>query len=328
MSLMAEPAKNITDELAQGELFADRYEIQEPLGRGGMGTVYRARDLALGEDIALKLLSFTETPAPVAVLRFRREVKLARRVTHPNVARLYDIGEHLGTLYLTMELIDGPTLRAVLRSERRLAVRRVIEVGRALAAGLSAAHQAGVIHRDLKPTNILIDRSGRVVLSDFGIARGLDEDQSLTTGVVGTPYYMAPEQCEGALELDGRADVYALGVVLFEMLTGKLPFGGDSDDEVLMKQMTVPAPAARSLAPDVPAALDAIVRRALAKAPADRFPSMAVFGEALLTPSEHVLPFALRADDNAFGVVQAARPMSRAEIKLHRAPRAPSPAEP
>jgi len=220
MLLMAEPAKKAQDELAQGELFADRYEILESLGRGGMGAVYHARDLSLGEDIALKLLSFVEDPSPIAVLRFRKEVKLARRVTHPNVARVYDIGEHLGKIYLTMELVHGPTLRAVLRSEHRLAVGRVIEIGRALAAGLSAAHEVGVVHRDLKPSNILIDRSGRVVLSDFGIARGLDDDQSLTTGVLGTPHYMAPEQATGGM-IDARVDVYAMGLVLYEMLTGE-----------------------------------------------------------------------------------------------------------
>src|SRR5262245_55481902 len=122
MPLMIEPATSAQNELAPGELFADRYQIVESLGRGGMGTVYRARDLSLGEEIALKFLSFSQNPSPVAVLRFRKEVRLARRVTHPNVARVYDIGEHLGMIYLTMGLVDGPTLRAVLRNERRLAV--------------------------------------------------------------------------------------------------------------------------------------------------------------------------------------------------------------
>ncbi len=207
------------DELASGELFADRYEILETLGKGGMGTVYRARDLSLGEEIALKLLPFGQRAAPVAILRFRKEVKLARRVTHPNVARVYDIGEHLGELYLTMELVNGPTLRGVLRGEQRLAPARVIAIGRALAAGLSAAHEVGVVHRDLKPTNILIDQSGRVVLTDFGIARGHDDELSLTTGVIGTPHYMAPEQVSGGV-IDARADIYAMGLVLYEMITG------------------------------------------------------------------------------------------------------------
>src|SRR6185503_19700362 len=142
-------------ELARGELFADRYQVEELLGRGGMGAVYRAHDLALGEPIALKLFPFDPDRAPIGVLRFRQEVRLARRVTHPNVARVYDIGEHDGQLFLTMELITGGTLRALLEREGRLTPARAIAVGSAVAAGLSAAHKVGIVHRDLKPANLL-----------------------------------------------------------------------------------------------------------------------------------------------------------------------------
>ena len=149
--------------LRKGEIFADRYEVEDLLGRGGMGAVYRVRDFALGEVIALKVLAFGPDPSPTAVLRFRQEVRLARRVTHPNVARVYDIGEHQGTIYLTMELIDGGSLRDVLRAERRLTPARTARIARALCAGLQAIHAGGVIHRDLKPANVLLDRAGRVV---------------------------------------------------------------------------------------------------------------------------------------------------------------------
>ena len=211
--------------LRKGEIFADRYEVEDLLGRGGMGAVYRVRDFALGEVIALKVLAFGPDPSPTAVLRFRQEVRLARRVTHPNVARVYDIGEHQGTIYLTMELIDGGSLRDVLRAERRLTPARTARVARALCAGLQAIHAGGVIHRDLKPANVLLDRAGRVVIVDFGIARGLVDSPSLTIGALGTPTYMAPEQaCGGAI--DARTDLYALGLVLYEMLSGERPQAG------------------------------------------------------------------------------------------------------
>jgi eukaryotic-like serine/threonine-protein kinase len=244
-------------ELARGELFADRYQVEELLGRGGMGAVYRAHDLALAEPIALKVFPLDPDRAPLGVMRFRQEVKLARRVTHPNVARVYDIGEHQGKLYLTMEFIDGATLRAVLSSERRLAPARGVEIARAVALGLSAAHAAGVIHRDLKPGNILLARGGRVVLSDFGIARSLVEESYLTTGVVGTPYYMSPEQAYGG-PVDARADLYALGLVLYESLSGERAQGASEDLAATLASGGVPAP------------LVALVLRCLEKNPDQR----------------------------------------------------------
>jgi serine/threonine-protein kinase len=211
--------------LRKGDVFAQRYTIVALLGRGGMGAVYVARDLALGEIIALKLLGTEFEPAPVEVLRFREEVRLARRVTHPNVARVYDIGEEAGVLYLTMELIEGEDLRTLLRREGRLPPPRAARMARALCEGLSAAHAAGVVHRDLKPANVLVGTDDRVVIVDFGVARSLTDAHSLTVGVVGTPSYMAPEQLTGS-PVDGRTDLYALGLVLHEMLTGVRPDTG------------------------------------------------------------------------------------------------------
>jgi serine/threonine protein kinase len=212
-------------ELALGAFFADRYQVEGILGSGAMGTVYRVRDLGLGEVVALKVLSVWPEPPPLAVLRFREEVRLARRVTHPYVARVYDIGEHDGRIFLTMEFVDGDTLRSVLRAERRLAPARAAGIARALCEGLHAAHAVGVVHRDLKPANILIDRRGRVVISDFGVARSLLDHNDLTIGAIGTPRYMAPEQASGGT-VDARTDLYALGLVVVEMLTGEPPEGG------------------------------------------------------------------------------------------------------
>jgi eukaryotic-like serine/threonine-protein kinase len=244
-------------QLALGALFADRYQIEAVLGRGGMGVVYRARDLSLGEEIALKVLAFGHDPSPLAVLRFREEVKLARRVTHPNVARVYDIGEHQGVLYLTMELIDGGTLRALLQRECPLNPGRAVEIARSICAGLEAAHKAGIVHRDIKPTNILIDQRGRFVLSDFGIARSLAEAPSLTMGMVGTPYYMAPEQAYGG-PVDARADVYALGRILYEMMTGE---GAEALPETLAETL---------LQKGVPPVLAALVLSCIEREPSAR----------------------------------------------------------
>jgi TolB-like protein len=262
----------VTD-LSPGEKFADRYEIEAPLGRGGMGAVYRAKDLALGEAIALKLLAPGPEVCSRDILRFRDEVRLARRVTHPNIARVYDIGEHRGMLYLTMELIVGETLRAKLRREGRIDPARAAAIARALALGLSAAHAAGVIHRDLKPPNVLIEQGGRVVISDFGIARSLGDASGLTLGAVGTPFYMAPEQLAiGAI--DGRTDLYALGLVLYEMLTGAPPST---------------APAAFAVTPagavPVPEALADVVRRCIARDP-DARPASAAEVARMLAPDE------------------------------------------
>ena len=207
-------------ELAPGSLFADRYEIGQVLGRGGMGAVWSARDQALGETIALKVMRAGEAAAAQEVLRFRQEVRLARRVTHPNVARVFDIGEHAGLLYLTMELVPGETLRQLLRREGKVPVDRAIRVALALCDGLRAAHAAGVIHRDLKPANVMLGEGGRVVITDFGIARAIDDSVGLTAGVVGTPSYMAPEQLVAGA-VDARTDIYALGLVLHEMITGE-----------------------------------------------------------------------------------------------------------
>jgi eukaryotic-like serine/threonine-protein kinase len=206
--------------LARGDVFADRYVIEDLLGRGGMGSVYRARDLTLGEPIALKIMHLGPEPSPLAMARFRQEVKLARRVTHPSVARVFDIGERDGTLYLTMEVIEGETLRQILTREQRLEPARAVRVAHELLSGLAAVHAAGIVHRDVKPSNVLIDRAGRVVLGDFGIARNAQTEGDLTVGVLGTPHYMAPEQERGDA-IDGRVDIFAVGLVLFEMLTGR-----------------------------------------------------------------------------------------------------------
>ncbi len=238
---------------------AGRYELLGLLGTGGMGAVYRVRDTELGEVVALKMLHPDWARTPEALERFRSEVRLARRVTHRHVARTFDIGEHEGERFLTMECVDGGSLAARLAERGALPPAEVIEIARAIAAALGAAHQAGVVHRDLKPENVLFARDGRVVVTDFGIAHAGGAE----TAVVGTPAYMAPEQLVPGAAIDHRADLFALGVLMYEMLTGERAWTGSP-------AALLAARAAQADPLQVTGALGPLVRRCTAIAPADR----------------------------------------------------------
>jgi serine/threonine-protein kinase len=264
-------------------LIAGRYEILGLLGSGAMGNVYKARDLELDELCALKVLRPEVAGAPGALDRFRREVKLARRVTHPNVARVFDIGEGEGEKILTMELVDGEPLSALLAREGPLPVAQVVAIASSICAGLAAAHAAGVIHRDLKPDNVLVERGGRVVITDFGIARAAAAGEALSSAAfVGTPAYMAPEQIEGAA-IDARADLYALGAMLFELCTGQLPWRGETVFAVAAARLLQAPPDPRALRPDLPSGLAALILRAMARRPDDRHPSAEAVSGMLAT---------------------------------------------
>jgi serine/threonine-protein kinase len=264
-----EPPAPTTD---AGTVLAGRYSIEALLGAGGMGAVYRARDLELDEVVALKMLKRGLGDSAGALERFKREVKLARRVTHKNVARTFDIGEHEGERFLTMELVDGSPLSALVRAGP-LALERVAAIAAALCDGLAAAHASGVVHRDLKPDNVLIAKDGRVVITDFGIARASLADEAGRTqgGVMGTPAFMAPEQLEGASEIDSRADIYALGAILYELYTGARAWSASSIFKIAADKLTMPPPDPRERRADLPAALADVVLRCMARDPAARF---------------------------------------------------------
>ncbi|MFS8070972.1 MAG: protein kinase domain-containing protein, partial [Byssovorax sp.] len=278
----SEPPARVSVELPAA-LLADRYEILGLIGVGGMGSIYRARDRELDEVVALKMLRKDLVSSPEILERFRREVKLARRVTHRNVARVFDIGEHEGDKFLTMELIDGESLGALVAREGALSFGRIVEIVAGICAGLTCAHAAGVVHRDLKPDNVLMASDGRVLLSDFGIARAFTETGSgCTLGlVVGTPAYMAPEQVEGRQDVDALADVYSLGVVLYELLTGQRAWPGGAPLAVATARLMADPPDPRKVNPSIPSAVSALVLRCMARRREDRFPSMEALATAL-----------------------------------------------
>jgi serine/threonine-protein kinase len=278
------PPSTFTPTSGERTLLAQRYELLGLVGSGGMGTVYRAHDRELDEVVALKVLRHEIVDAPGILERFRTEVKLARRVTHRNVARVFDIGEHEGERFLTMELVDGEPLSTILAREGAFDLERAADVIAAVAAGLASAHGAGVVHLDLKPDNVVIARDGRVVITDFGIARAI-QDAGADAGALGalfvTPAYMAPEQLEGRRDIDARADIYALGALFYELLSGQRAWKGDSPYSVASARLSAPAPDPRADKPALPAAFAELVLRCMARKPEDRPASIDVVIAAL-----------------------------------------------
>jgi serine/threonine-protein kinase len=285
---------------------AGRYEIQGLLGTGGMGRVYRALDRELGDVVALKVLHSDFVASAEMLDRFRQEVRLARRVTHRNVARTFDIGEHAGEKFLTMELIAGEPLSSRLASGLP-PIPETIAIAREIVAGMAAAHAVGVVHRDLKPDNVLIEKGGRVVVTDFGIARmELPDGASKTAGrVVGTPAYMAPEQI-GVQPVDGRADIYAFGAILFEMLTGMRAWPGESPLAVASARLVEPPPDPRRHRPGLSPDLAAIVLTCLARDRDRRYASDAELDRALATAGA-----AAATDGTASASIESTKPARR-----------------
>ncbi|MET0406441.1 MAG: serine/threonine-protein kinase [Cystobacter sp.] len=250
-------------------LFAGRYALSRLIGRGGMGSVYQARDTLVGDTVALKQLELGRDASTDALERFRREVRLARRITHPHIARMHDLGTHEGQVFLTMEYVEGEDLRELLSRGGGARASDAARITLAVCEGLAAAHAAGVVHRDLKPANILLESGGRVVLTDFGIARAMAEERAARTqGTIGTPLYMAPEQVAGEA-VDARADLYAVGLLLYEMLTGQQPFPSETPLGAAIARLTQAPPDLRQDA-TVPAALARLVSRCLERLPTHR----------------------------------------------------------
>jgi len=272
------------DQLRPGAIFAGRYDIKEILGAGGMGIVYRAFDRELQEPVAIKTLKPEAMAGGAALDRFKQEIRLARKIAHRNVVRTYDLGEQNGMYYLTMEYVEGTSLKQLIVSRGKLPVEVTLTVGKQLCRALEVAHAEGVIHRDIKPQNIVVEPNGFLKVMDFGIARLANppKGKGLTEAgtAIGTPDYMSPEQLSG-LELDPRSDLYAAGVVLFECLTGRLPFEAETTWALVAKHLEEEPPDPRTTNPDVPGALAVVILKAMAKDPKKRFESASQMHDAL-----------------------------------------------
>ncbi|MDH4270676.1 MAG: protein kinase [Candidatus Aminicenantes bacterium] len=272
-----------------GGTFAGRYQVTEELGKGGMGRVYKAYDTEIGEHVALKVLKPEISADESIVERFRNELKLARRISHRNICRMFDIGRSQDTTYIAMEFVSGEDLKTLLRRVGQLPARRTVAVALQVCEGLAEAHRLGVVHRDLKPQNIMVDREGNARIMDFGIARSLKGKGVTEAGVIlGTPDYMSPEQLEGK-EADQRSDIYALGAVLFEMVTGEPPFEGETPLIVAAKHKTEKPRDPREANPQVPEALSRLILRCLEKEKGARYQSAEEVA-AGLTTIERELP--------------------------------------
>src|SRR5665213_425804 len=272
---------SVQDRMAASSHIPPRYDVLSQIGAGGAGIVYKVRDLETGEIVALKILKPEIASDPDAQENFKRELCLARKITHKNVCRIYEFSRLNGTAYTSMELVEGESLSSRLYRVGSLPLNEALDVARQMCAGLREAHAQGIVHRDLKPANIMVDRSGTVKIMDFGIARMVQRDGPMTGTIVGTPAYMAPEQAE-LKPLSSCTDIYALGLVLYEMITGVAAFSGDTPVAVAIKQIQDYPPWARELKPELSRAIDMVIMKCLQKDPAKRFQSVDTLETALV----------------------------------------------
>jgi len=268
------------------QALGEEFTVGALLGEGGFAAVFRVRERRQHRDVAVKVVDLGLTPSPSLAVRFVREARTVARLEHPHIVPIYKVGGYQNeVLYIVMRCVDGASLRQLLEKKKRLSVRKAATIARQVADALGYAHHYGVVHRDVKPDNILLDRGGHVLVTDFGIAKAAQEasvSQLTTEGmVVGTPQYMSPEQATGD-KLDARSDIYSLGILLYQMLAGEPPFDGESSQSILMKQATADPPPIHDHRGDVPAPLTAALERMLAKDPAERYQTAEEASRALV----------------------------------------------
>lgn len=286
----AEVLQSVDDPLV-GQTLAGKYLVEQLIKRGGMGAVYRGKHVMMDKTVAIKVLRPSLAGDDDVVARFSREAKAASRISHPHAVSVTDFGEaENGVVFLVMEYLDGRTLKDIIRSEGPIPLSRAVEITRQVSGALDAAHKEGVVHRDLKSDNIMLSQTNGgdwAKVLDFGIAKiqqpeGVrDHDITAANLVLGTPQYMSPEQCSQTGPIDARSDVYSLGVIVYEMLAGRVPFTGESPTVIMMKQVQDPPPSILEARPDLPASVDKLIERALAKQPVDRFQTAGDLSEAL-----------------------------------------------
>jgi serine/threonine protein kinase len=268
-----------------------KYQVQQEVGRGGMGAVYQCYDPLLDRVVAIKVLAPHLVWEKDFLERFLREARAAARLQHPNIIAVYDVGQDGNNYYFVMAYLPGPSLKQLITQRGRFAAVDAVRVLRQLADALDYAHGRGLIHRDVKPANVMFDERGQAVLTDFGIAKAAEESRLTATGSsIGTPHYMAPEQITGS-PVDARTDQYSLGIVAFELLTGRVPFDADTTTAILFKHVNNPPPSILALCPDLPSAVDGVLNRALSKSPAERYGSCGMLVNALEQATTHpVMP--------------------------------------
>ncbi|UCE39868.1 MAG: protein kinase [Candidatus Aminicenantes bacterium] len=259
--------------LKRGRVFGDRYEVIEELGEGGMGIVYKVFDRKIEDKVALKVLAPEIAGDEKTIERFRNELKLARKVSHRNVCRMYDLSEEEKTPFITMEFVPGENLKSLIKRVGQLSKTKTLSIAKQVCEGLTEAHRLGVVHRDLKPQNVMVDSEGNARIMDFGIARSIRTKSITETGmIIGTPEYMSPEQVEG-VGVDHQSDIYSLGVILFEMLTGKVPFQGETPLSVILKHKTEQPPDPRKFDDQIPVEISQMILKCLEKDKNERYPT-------------------------------------------------------
>src|SRR5688572_7264597 len=311
-----------------GRLISARYRLIAPLGEGGMATIWRAVDEQLDREVAVKLLRPQFSSDPGFAARFKQEARAAGGLSHPSIVSVYDYGTDGddGDQYIVMELVEGRDLATILRDRGALSTDDSVRIAIAVASALEVAHRKGIVHRDVKPGNILITDGGDVKVTDFGIARAVAEASMTVTGTtLGSVHYFSPEQARGD-EVTGASDVYALGIVLFEMLSGRRPFEGDSAAAVALKRLNEDPPTPAAMGRPLPAGLESIVMRGLAREPAERFPDAGAFAEALrVWRRDPAAAAALAGGAGAAAVVAATPPAG--EPTVYVPPRVTTPAD-